>query len=455
MYSSTIPQQYHCALSSKLMNIPVILRETGDIYECTVLNDALRKHPNIDPLTGESIRDMTIEFHFNLQKEIEEYSLNIAKCTPVPPPMTYAMEMMSSDSDDDVSVLENKSGSEGIVASSATQNCFLPQLSNHLKKSCSPPPGIESITPGEFFTQKFYTQPSNEHILIHNHRKHCEAHIEEVLADDVTPERDPAVAVYNTEHHSGSSDNRLEVFSEQSESLLHNSCVEAHIGEVLAEDVTSEHDPALSSSDEYSMQLASHAYPVDHILDASIGNSKSNVLLDLVDNISHWHFHGGVPDSTAPVMRLPRSSLHSPTVVCGTKEYAETFGYESCCRAVAELAASVLTPELEDTRPRRDGGNTALHAATQNGHLDIVDVLVKSGSHLDVRNGVNCTALALACRYGRLEVVKLLLSCGANVRTVRKSDICQCANTDDSDLKKQISAAINSYRRANGMSYLR
>lgn len=60
-------------------------------------------------------------------------------------------------------------------------------------------------------------------------------------------------------------------------------------------------------------------------------------------------------------------------------------------------------------------GNTALHYAAQNGHIELCEVLIRAGVTRDARTKVNCTPLHLAAQEGHLSVVQLLLSSGADV----------------------------------------
>lgn len=57
--------------------------------------------------------------------------------------------------------------------------------------------------------------------------------------------------------------------------------------------------------------------------------------------------------------------------------------------------------------------STLLHAASQNGHLDVVKFLLQQNVSLTERNGVNLSALQLAAQNGHLEVVTLLHKNGA------------------------------------------
>jgi len=60
-------------------------------------------------------------------------------------------------------------------------------------------------------------------------------------------------------------------------------------------------------------------------------------------------------------------------------------------------------------------GNTALHYAAQNGHVELCEVLVRAGVSYDARTKVNRTPLHLAAQEGHLPVVQLLISSGADL----------------------------------------
>ena len=64
----------------------------------------------------------------------------------------------------------------------------------------------------------------------------------------------------------------------------------------------------------------------------------------------------------------------------------------------------------------RDGnGDTALHKAVREGHLQVIQVLVSSGADVDMKNKFGNTALHWAAHEGHLQVVQHLLSSGADV----------------------------------------
>jgi ankyrin repeat protein len=62
-------------------------------------------------------------------------------------------------------------------------------------------------------------------------------------------------------------------------------------------------------------------------------------------------------------------------------------------------------------------GLTALHVASEHGHLPIVDFLLNKGSDLDAKTarGQGEAPLHYACRNGHLHIVKLLLVHNASV----------------------------------------
>ncbi|KAJ4979220.1 hypothetical protein NE237_010000 [Protea cynaroides] len=77
---------------------------------------------------------------------------------------------------------------------------------------------------------------------------------------------------------------------------------------------------------------------------------------------------------------------------------------------VVSLASADVSIDSKDSQ-----GRTALHMAAANGHLGIVEYLIRNGVDLDACNVEKNTALHWACLNGHVEVVKNLISAGANV----------------------------------------
>lgn len=66
-----------------------------------------------------------------------------------------------------------------------------------------------------------------------------------------------------------------------------------------------------------------------------------------------------------------------------------------------------------DVNRRGVGGYTALHAAAENGHLDVIRFLVEQGAELSPRVESGETPLDLAVSAGQQQAVQLLQSLGA------------------------------------------
>ena len=58
---------------------------------------------------------------------------------------------------------------------------------------------------------------------------------------------------------------------------------------------------------------------------------------------------------------------------------------------------------------QNQSGDTALHSASQYGHIAVVDVLLQKHANPNIRNLQEESPLDLAAQYGRKEVVELLL----------------------------------------------
>jgi len=64
--------------------------------------------------------------------------------------------------------------------------------------------------------------------------------------------------------------------------------------------------------------------------------------------------------------------------------------------------------------------DTALMMASENGHIEIVEMLLKKGADLDAKNNDGETALKTASEKGHEEVVEMLLDNGADVKTLEE-----------------------------------
>ena len=60
-------------------------------------------------------------------------------------------------------------------------------------------------------------------------------------------------------------------------------------------------------------------------------------------------------------------------------------------------------------------GKTALHRAAQNGHAEIVRILLEAKAKMEATNGDGRTPLHWAAYWGSTEIVKVLLDAKANL----------------------------------------
>nr|XP_023956205.1 ankyrin repeat domain-containing protein 2 isoform X3 [Chrysemys picta bellii] len=73
-----------------------------------------------------------------------------------------------------------------------------------------------------------------------------------------------------------------------------------------------------------------------------------------------------------------------------------------------------VAPEPEP-EPEEIFHRTALHRASLEGHLEILERLLDHGATVDFRDRLDCTAVHWACRGGQLDAVKLLQDRGADL----------------------------------------
>jgi ankyrin repeat protein len=77
-------------------------------------------------------------------------------------------------------------------------------------------------------------------------------------------------------------------------------------------------------------------------------------------------------------------------------------------------------------------GDTPLHQASQNGHLDVVKYLVENRVDVNVVNEDGWTPLYLAAKKGNVEVVKFLVE--VNAVKVGKADPLQAAKCSGNEI---------------------
>ena len=75
----------------------------------------------------------------------------------------------------------------------------------------------------------------------------------------------------------------------------------------------------------------------------------------------------------------------------------------------------LLLKENTDVNIRNEDGWTALMLASHNGHMQVIEVLLKENADVNIQSEKGMTALMLASRYGHTQIVELLIKENADV----------------------------------------
>ena len=113
---------------------------------------------------------------------------------------------------------------------------------------------------------------------------------------------------------------------------------------------------------------------------------------------------------------VTRCDVRDDAVVYGTSTFilASERGY-------LEIVQALLGREGTDVNKGGLGGDTALHWAAREGHIEVARALLQAGANARKSNEEGQTPLHLASREGHIEIVRALLEAGAGA-DVRKCD---------------------------------
>ena len=67
-----------------------------------------------------------------------------------------------------------------------------------------------------------------------------------------------------------------------------------------------------------------------------------------------------------------------------------------------------------DVNEQTEYGSTTLHAASENGHVEVINILIQAGGEVNQTDKRDETALHDASRNGHVEVITALLAAGAD-----------------------------------------
>ncbi|CAL5071367.1 unnamed protein product [Urochloa decumbens] len=90
-------------------------------------------------------------------------------------------------------------------------------------------------------------------------------------------------------------------------------------------------------------------------------------------------------------------------------------------------------------------GRTALHMASANGHIAVVEYLIQNGANVNATNLEKNTPLHWACLNGHIEVIKALISAGASVSALNsheKTPMDEAVTKGKMDVIDAIGAAV-------------
>lgn len=112
----------------------------------------------------------------------------------------------------------------------------------------------------------------------------------------------------------------------------------------------------------------------------------------------------------------------------------------SCDKGNYEFAKKLIEQEKYDVNDQDNAGNTALHEAALNGHLDLVKLLINNGANVNVQSYemLKDTPLIDASANGHLDVVMYLLEHGADPTLPNAKGLTAYESIEeDSDLDDQ------------------
>ncbi|XP_071104740.1 ankyrin-3-like [Haliotis cracherodii] len=87
-----------------------------------------------------------------------------------------------------------------------------------------------------------------------------------------------------------------------------------------------------------------------------------------------------------------------------------TILFDACTTGDLQQVKYILSQDIANINTRGENGMTPIMIATEKGHREIIELLVKKGSDLSLFDEDDNTILHLACKEGNVEIVKHILS---------------------------------------------
>ncbi|MHC4662573.1 MAG: ankyrin repeat domain-containing protein [Planctomycetota bacterium] len=93
----------------------------------------------------------------------------------------------------------------------------------------------------------------------------------------------------------------------------------------------------------------------------------------------------------------------------------------ACENGDEAMAALLIKNGINPNTRLRASGDTMLHVAARNGHIKVMELLLKKGADVDAINLMSATPLQLAIGANQKETVKFLTENAADIRTVDRA----------------------------------
>lgn len=98
---------------------------------------------------------------------------------------------------------------------------------------------------------------------------------------------------------------------------------------------------------------------------------------------------------------------------------------------------AILNSNKEAVNSEKANGNTPLHIAADNGHLDIVKLLISFGADIDKKNNGNRSPLFYAMRSDHMDIVRLFVDNGGEI-TINEAATCGFIETIEEQIAKGV-----------------